>query len=442
MRAAPRARSPTADVCVIGAGCGGLVTIKSLEDRGVAVDCFEKGSDLGGMWRYENDNGMSSAYRSLHIDSSRRNLGYPDFPIPDHLPDFLSHAQVLAYLESYADRFELRPRIAFRTEVQAVTPAGDHRWDVRLSNGETRRYRHVLVANGHLWDPRLPDFPGTFDGLAMHSHHYRTAMPFEGKEVLVVGIGNSAVDIAVDLCRNAKSVHLSTRRSAWVMPKYLMGIPVDRWSAFFGRRLRFPTPLTRMIMSRLMRLAVGNQERFGLPRPAHPMWREHATLSQDLLPYLGHGWIRVKPDIQALEGSAVRFVDGSVQRFDAILYATGYRTSFPFLDRAVFEVKDGADVALYRRMLAPDRPGLAFVGLVQPIGPTIPLMEIQARWLAKLLAGDMRLPDRATMDAEIHRHQSTLKRRYVNTPRYALEVDFRDYAGRLRRDMATGFAGR
>ena len=441
MTAAFAVPASSAEICVIGAGCGGLVTIKSLKDKGIAVDAFELGSDLGGMWRYGNDNGLSSAYRSLHIDSSRRNLGYPDFPIPAHLPDFLSHAEVLAYLESYAEHFGLRPHIAFRTGVKSVTPASDQRWDVRLATGETRRYRHVIVANGHLWDPRLPDFPGTFDGEVLHSHHYRTPTPFEGKDVLVVGIGNSAVDIAVDLCRNAKSVHLSTRRSAWVMPKYLMGIPVDRWSAFFGRKLRFPTPLTRMVMSRLMRLAVGNQERFGLPRPAHPMWREHATLSQDLLPYLGHGWIKVKPDIQALQGGEVRFVDGSVQRFDAIVYATGYRTTFPFLDRSVFEVKDGADVALYRRLLAADRPGLAFIGLVQPIGPTIPLMELQARWLAKWLAGEMRLPDRATMDKEIRAHHAALRRRYVNSPRYTLEVDFRDYAGRLRRDMAKGIAG-
>lgn len=437
----PRPTTPTAEICVIGAGCGGLVTIKSLREKGLAVEAFEKGSDIGGMWRYENDNGMSSAYRSLHIDSSRRNLGYPDFPVPDDLPDFLSHGQVLAWLESYAACFALRDAITFRTEVTTVTPAAEGQWDVRLSTGETRRYRHVVVANGHLWDPRMPAFPGTFEGQALHSHHYRTAMPFEGQDVLVVGIGNSAVDIAVDLCRNARSVHLSTRRSAWVMPKYLMGIPTDRWSAFLARRLHLPTPVIRMIVSRLMRLAVGNQERFGLPRPGHPMWREHATISQDLLPHLGHGWIRVKPDIERLDGHDVRFVDGTARRFDAIVYATGYRTTFPFLDRSVFEVRDGADVPLYRRMVAVDRPGLAFIGLVQPIGPTIPLMEIQARWLARCLAGEVRLPARAVMDEEIRRHHDGLRRRYVNTPRYTLEVDFRDYARRLRRDMDRGIGG-
>ncbi|HYD55768.1 MAG TPA: NAD(P)-binding domain-containing protein [Burkholderiales bacterium] len=426
-------------VAIIGAGSSGLTTAKALKEKGVAFECFEKGSQLGGMWRYGNDNGLSSAYRSLHIDTSRLNLGYSDFPIAEHLPDFLSHWEVAEYLDAYADRFAVRPRIRFRTEVRDVSPVNEQ-WAVTLSSGETRIFKAVLVANGHLWDPRWPDFPGTFDGTAIHSHHYKTADPFEGKRVLVVGIGNSAVDIAVDLCRRAKSVHLSTRRSAWVMPKYLMGIPVDRWGAFFTRKLKLPVRVSRSLIQRLMFLTVGDQERFGLPKPAHPMWKEHATLSQELLPYIGHGWIKVKPDVKALEGEAIAFVDGTTEPFDAVIYATGYKTSFPFLKPEIFEVRDNR-VSLYRRVLPPDRPGLYFVGLLQPIGATIPLVEIQARWLAAVLAGEVKLPDRATMEAEIARHNRNLAKRYVNSARYTLEVDFKEYAGQLRADMRRGKAG-
>lgn len=427
-------------ICIIGAGCSGIVAAKSLKQRGLAYDCFEKGSDIGGMWRYENDNGLSSAYRSLHIDTSRKSLAYPDFPIPAHMPDFLSHRQVLEYLEAYADHFGVRRDVTFRTAVASVAPEADGGWRVTLDSGETRRYRAVIVANGHLWDPRMPDFPGSFDGLAMHSHDYRTAAPFEDKDVLVVGIGNSAVDIAVDLCRRARSVTVSTRRSAWIMPKYIMGVPTDRWGVFFSRKLRLPTPVTRSIIRWLMFLAVGDQERYGVRKPAHPIWREHATISQELLPYVGHGWIRMKPNVAALEGSEVAFEDGTRARFDAIVYATGYKTSFPFLDPAVFEVRDNEPVALYRRIVPPDRPGLFFIGLVQPIGPTIPLAEIQARWLAAALSGAMRLPDRATMEAEIAAHHRGVARRYVNSARYTLEVDFRTYAKQLARDMRRGAA--
>ena len=427
-------------VCIVGAGSSGVTVAKALKQQGVAFECFEIGSDIGGMWRYENDNGMSSAYRSLHIDTSRKNLGYPDFPIPDRYPDFLSHAEVLEYLEAYAARFEVRDHIRFNTRVEDIRPAPQGGWEVRLHGGVVKRFGAVVVANGHLWDPRWPSFAGRFDGMSIHSHHYRTAEPFKEKNVLVVGIGNSAVDIAVDVCRQARSTLISTRRSAWIVPKYIMGIPTDRWSATLSRRLRLPTRVTRTLIRRLMFLSVGDQARYGVPRPKHAIWQEHATISQELLPYVGHGWIRVKPNVAALDTDSVAFEDGSVAPVDAIIYATGYQTTFPFIERSLFEVKDGT-AALYRRMVPPGRAGLYFAGLVQPIGPTIPLVEIQGRWLAAVLAGKLALPPADAMTREIARHAAQLARRYVGSARYTLEVDFRDYAGALRADLERGRAG-
>jgi dimethylaniline monooxygenase (N-oxide forming) len=430
----------TPDICIIGAGSSGMTVAKALHERCIAFDCFEKGSDIGGMWRYENDNGLSSAYASLHIDTSRNNLGYSDFPIPKDLPDFLSHSQFLKYLEKYADRFGVRDLVTFNTTVEAVKQAPNGRWNVHLSTGEIRNYGNVIVANGHLWDPRTPTFPGKFGGETIHSHHYRTASPFEGKSVLVVGLGNSAVDIAVDLARRAASVTISTRRSAWIMPKYLMGYPVDQWSGFLSKRLRLPTRLTRKIMSRLIRLGVGDQRRFGLKRPAHPMWREHATLSQELLPYLGHGWISIKPNISRLNEAGLEFEDGSRANFDAIILATGYRTTFPFLDISVFD-PDKDVTNLYRRMISAKHPGLIFAGLLQPVGPTIPLVEIQGRWLAAVLSGHISLPDKATQQREIVLHRKRQRETYLDSERYTLEVDFRLYSRQLKTDMKSGKAG-
>lgn len=440
MPASDKGGAQAAEVGIIGAGSSGVAAAKALKQRGIPFECFEAGSDIGGNWRYENDNGMSSSYRSLHIDTSKQNLQYSDFPMPDHMPEFMSHWQVMEYLESYADHFGVREHIRFRTVVEEVSPADDGGWVMRLDNGEARRYRAVIVANGHLSDPRYPSFPGTFDGEQIHSHHYKVADPFEGRNVLIVGIGNSAVDIAVDICRRASSVHLSTRRSAWIMPKYIMGVPVDRWGAFLSRKLRLPTPAARAIISRLMFLTVGNQERYGVPRPAHPMWREHATLSQELLPYIGHGWINVKPNVQELKGDRVAFVDGSEIACDAIIHATGYRTTFPFLDPRVFDSERDV-TALYRRIAAPHRPGLYFAGLVQPIGATITLVEIQSRWLAGVLGGDIELPDRDTMDREIARHRRYVEKTFLNSERYKLEVDYKTYARDLRKDMKRGVAG-
>ena len=422
-------------ICVIGAGSSGVTVAKALHQRGVAFDCFEKGSDIGGMWRYENDNGLSSAYASLHIDTSRDNLGYSDFPISKSMPDFLSHAQFLRYLESYADHFGIRKLVTFKTAVEAVKEAPNGRWNVHLSTGEVRTYDKVIIANGHLWDPRTPAFLGKFSGETIHSHYNRTAAPFEGKSVLVVGLGNSAVDIAVDLARRARSVTMSTRRSAWIMPKYLMGYPVDQWSGFLSRRLHLPTRVTRKIMSRLIRLGVGDQRRFGLRRPQHPMWREHATLSQELLPYLGHGWISIKPNVSRLDGKEIAFEDGSRKSFDAIIYATGYKIAFPFLDKCTF-VSETDTTYLYRRMISIKHPGLIFAGLLQPVGPTIPLVEIQGRWLAAVLSGHIDLPDIDTQRIEIAAHRKRQQETYLDSERYALEVDSRIYSRQLKADMS------
>jgi cation diffusion facilitator CzcD-associated flavoprotein CzcO len=427
-------------VCIIGAGSSGMAAAKALSARGVSIEGFEIGSELGGMWRYQNDNGLSSAYRSLHIDTSRGNLGYPDHALPDDCPDFPSHEQVLAWLDSYAVRFDLKRHFRFRCEVKQVAPEPDGSWRVRLADGEQRRYRAVVVANGHLSEPRRVSFPGRFDGEQLHSHHYRTAAPFADKNVLVIGIGNSAVDIAVDVCKHARRTWLSTRRSAWVMPKYIMGIPTDRWSAFFMRKLYLPTPVSRTLVRWLAFLVQGDQRRFGVPRPQHAIWREHATISQELLPYCGHGWIGVKPNVRQLTSDRVEFEDGSVENVDAIIYATGYRARFPFLDPQLFEVTDEVP-ALYRRIAPPQLPGLYFLGLLQPVGPTIPLVEVQARWLAALLSGAMQLPAPASMAQEIASHGDAVRRRYVATARYALEVDARTHARQLLADMQRAGAG-
>ena len=144
--------------------------------------------------------------------------------------------------------------------------------------------------------------------------------------------------------------------------------------------------------------------------------------------------------MQALQGDAVSFEAGTTAPVDAIIYATGNRWSFPFLDPALVPIRDG-EAGLYRRVLSPAHPGLSFAGLVQPIGPTIPLVELQGRWLAGVLSGRIALPDAAAMRREIARHQAAASRRYVRSTRYTLEVDFRSYARSMARDAAAGAAG-
>ncbi len=421
-------------VCIVGAGASGITVAKSLHERGVAFDWFEKGSALGGLWRYGNDSGTSSAYRSLQIDTSSRGLAFPDFAVPRHWPDYLGADRVLDYLESYAREFGVHGTVQTSTEVTSVRPVAG-RWQVTTDRHGLQEYDAVVVANGHLTRPRTPAFRGSFTGQQLHSHTYRTSEAFRGKVVVIVGMGNSGCDIAVDLARVAEQVYLSTRRSAWVLPKYVLGVPTDRWTALLTRRLRLPTPVARNVVKALARASLGRQERFGIPTPRHSIHREHATIGQELLPYVAYEWIRIKPDVAELAGNQVRFTDGTTVTAEVLLCATGYDPDFPFLpDQLVATAESGG--RLYRRILHPDAPGLLFAGLVQPVGPTIPLVAVQGRWIARVLTGDITPPPREQMEHEIAEHRRWVAASFVGSERYRLEVDFRRYAGQLQSDMA------
>ncbi len=423
-------------VCIIGAGSTGITAAKALKEKGIAFDCYEKGSDIGGNWRYNNDNSLSSAYRTLHIISSKWNMQYSDFPMPDEFPDYGHHTDVLRYFENYVDHFDIRKSITFNTEVRDVSPTESNTWNVTLSSGKTICYSAVLIANGHHWNPRLPDFPGQFNGEQIHSHFYKSPEKYENKNVLVVGIGNSGCDIAIDLCRLAKNVYLSTRRSAHVIPKYLIGKPTDTWAT---PSLDAYTPLwfKRLFIKTLTYLTVGNQENYGLPKPKHKLLSEHPTVNQEFLAYVGHGRVKIKPNIGELQGDSVSFADGSREPFDAIIYATGYQIAFPFLKPEIFEVK-GNQASLYRRVIHPDLPNLYFLGLIQPLGAIMPLAEIQGKWIAGVINNDYALPDKQTMLKWIQRDKTILQKRYVDSPRHTIQVDFWDYFHQIKREMRQG----
>ncbi|HEY0641335.1 MAG TPA: NAD(P)-binding domain-containing protein [Pseudonocardiaceae bacterium] len=428
-------------VCVIGAGSSGLAACQVLGARGLPYECFEAGSEVGGNWRYLNDNGMSSAYRSLHINTSRDVMEFSTFPMPRSLPNYPNHFQIAAYFDSYADHFGLRRHIRFRTEVTSVTPA-DGRWDVTTRHrdtGEERttRYRAVLVANGHHWDPRWPEpaFPGEFEGEQTHAHHYRVPEPYRGRRVLVLGIGNSAADIAVETAAVSERTFLAMRRGAHVVPKYLLGRPFDALAKTPLTRL--PLPVQRAFLAFSLRVAQGRMTDYGLPEPDHKVLSAHPTVSADLLNRLGHGDITVKPTISRLDGEKVHFADGSVERVDAIIYCTGYRISFPFLDPAVVSAADNR-IGLFRRVVDPDHDGLFFIGLVQPLGAIMPIAEAQSRWVADLLDGAATLPSRRAMHREIAAYRRATARRYVSSKRHTIQVDFMPYQRALEAERRAG----
>ena len=444
-------------VCIIGAGSSGLTACQVLAARGIAFDCFEKGSEIGGNWRYENDNGTSSAYRSLHINSARKLMSYEAFPMPEDYPDYPSHWQVAKYFDDYAERFGLRERIAFNTEVVSAEPveSDNHErgrgldrypdqtstapWEVTVEGPDgrrTERYRAVLVANGHHWQPRWPEpaFPGAedYEGEQLHVHHYREPDVLVGKRVLVLGIGNSAVDVAVESSRIADKTFLAMRRGAWVLPKFLGGKPIDEAAPPVASYL--PIPVQRFFFNRMLKTAVGEMTDYGLPEPDHRLLEAHPTVSSELLPRIGHGDIAVKPNIERFAGArTVRFADGSEEQVDLVVYCTGYRIEFPFLDQRVFAARDNR-MPLYRRVVSVESPGLYFVGFIQPLGPIMPLAEAQAGWVADLLTGEAALPPLPQMREEIAEYDRWLKKRFVASKRHTIEVDFHPYLRTIRRE--------
>ena len=412
-----------------------------LHARGIGFDCFEVGSEVGGNWRYMNDNGMSSAYRSLHINTSRRTMAYATYPMPDDYPDYPSHWQMARYFDDYVDHFGFRGRIRFRAEVTRVEPALADRWRVawldRDSGGLGRaEYDAVFVANGHHWDARWPEppFPGEdeFAGEQMHVHDYKTADVLEGKRVLVLGIGNSATDIAVESSRIADRTLLAMRRGAWILPKYLRGRPTDELGNALTTRL--PLSLVRSLYHRQLKLAVGEPMDYGLPKPDHKLAEAHPTISAELLPRIGHGDIAVKPNISAFTGGrTVRFEDGSEEQVDLVVYCTGYKISFPFLDPALISAPDN-EIPLYRRVVSPEHRGLYFIGLLQPLGAIMPLAEAQSEWIADVLEGIVTLPDRRSMERVIARERRRMARRYVASKRHTIQVDFAPYLRTIQRE--------
>jgi cation diffusion facilitator CzcD-associated flavoprotein CzcO len=412
-------------VCVIGAGVSGLTACKALADFGIPHTCFEASDEVGGNWYFENPNGTSSAYRSLHIDISKPSISFRDFPMPDRYPDYPHHTHIFEWLRDYADAFALRDHIRFNTRVQRAERGPDGGWRITLEDGEQQSFDALLVCNGHHWDPRYPDFPGTFDGPTIHSHDYidpSTPLDLYGKRVLVVGIGNSAVDIVSELGRKTVSdtVFLSTRSGAWVVPKYIFGKPADQ---VVKTDPRLPAGIQRRLARALPRIFSGRMEDFGLPTPNHNFLDAHPTVSSELLGRLGSGDAVAKGDVAELLGDRVRFADGSVEPVDAIVYATGYKISFPFFDPEFLAAPENR-FPLYKRMLKPGLDDVAFIGLGQAIPTIFPFSELQSKLAARWLSGDWAPPAREEMEAEVVRDEEFHTGHFINKPRHTIQVEW------------------
>ncbi|NKS66956.1 NAD(P)-binding domain-containing protein [Rhodococcus hoagii] len=425
--------------CIIGAGPSGITVAKRLQDHRIPFDCFEASDEVGGNWYYKNPNGMSACYQSLHIDTSKWRLAYEDFPVPAEWPDFPHHSLLFQYFKDYVDHFGLREKITFNTKVVAAERTAAGLWDVTLSTGERRTYDALVVANGHHWDPRLPEYPGEFDGVLMHSHAYND--PFDpidmrGKNVVVVGMGNSGLDIASELSQRylANKLTVSARRGVWVMPKYVNGKAGDKEiaPAWMPRKLRMA------LSRRFLNKTLGPMEGYGLPRPDHRPFEAHPSCSGEFLGRAGSGDIAFKPAIKALEGKQVRFADGSVEDVDVIVCATGYNISFPFFTDSNLLPDREHRLPLFKRMVKPGIDNLFFMGLAQTMPTLVNFAEQQSKLVAAYLTGAYRLPSHAEMHGTIAADEAYNLGPFYNSPRHPSISNFDRYVREITKEIEAG----
>jgi len=343
----------------------GLAAARNLDRYGIPFIGFELHGDVGGLW--DIDNPHSTMYETAHLISSKSTTEFAEFPMAEDVAPYPHHAEMRRYFRDYAAHFDLYRHYEFNTRAVSVEPEGEG-WSVATEAAGERRSRHfdgVLIANGTLHHPNMPDLPGEFAGRVMHSSEYRSPRQLQDRRVLVIGCGNSGADIAVDAVHHAASVDLSVRRGYYFVPKFLFGKPTDT----IGGRLRLPRRLKQRLDSALIRAVMGRPSDYGLPDPDYRMYESHPVMNSLVLHHLGHGDITPRRDVASVEGETVTFTDGERADYDVVLLATGYRLHYPFIDRAHLNWPEGAGAPhLYLNVFHPEHNHLFMMGMVEAAG--------------------------------------------------------------------------
>ncbi len=346
-------------ICVIGGGAAGLCMGKWLKEADFSFDLFEREEDFGGNWAAHLSSGK--VYETTRLISSKANTQFSDFPMPENYPVYPSHKQMYQYLLAYAKNFDLYSHSTLNTEVKSLCPK-EHQWMVQLSTGKEMLYDCIIVANGALHEPRIPSYHGRFSGEIYHSARYKTAKSFDSKRVLVVGGGNSGCDIAVDLSRIASKTTLSLRRGYYFMPKFVNGIATQDWLMQQIKNFNSSDEYWEYVKN-TFKLCSCDGTDFGLPAPDYQINQAHPTINSHILHAIAHQSVYVKPDIEFLDGKQVYFTDGTVEEFDAIIYATGYKKSVPFLQPSFWE-GNSIESNLYLQIFHKKYPSLLFFGYI------------------------------------------------------------------------------
>ena len=425
-------------IAVLGAGACGLCAAKTMLQSGFDVTVYEIGSQIGGLWCFENDNGRSSAYRTLHINTSRSVTQFHDLEFDDDVQFFPDHRDMHRYLVQYADRFGVTERIRFNTRIVDIRPLFDPDkgqaplWELESESGEKAQYDCVIAATGHLSVPmHVPMLRDNFSGEYIHSHYYKEPEPYVGKRICIVGVGNSGCDISGDVCATAKRCVVVARSGLIVVPKLLFGLPFTDISKQI-QRPQIPAWLRRKIIGWLVWIAHGDISKLGFKKLTGE--RAHITSNGTIVTDVAYNRITIKQGIERIEGQTIHFVDGSAEEFDVLIAATGYEIDLPFISRDIVPLENNR-LELFKRMMAPGWPGLYFPGFFNLDTALNMVYEHQMRWIRAIEIGEALLPTKAQMRADIERKNAWQDRHYRGSARHTIEEEHVPYIVELGQSL-------
>ncbi len=367
-------------VYVIGGGPGGLAAAAALRERGIRAVVLEKSESVGASWR--------GHYDRLHLHTPRRLSGLPGLPMPRSFGRWVSRDNVIRYLAKYAEFHELE--IVTGVEVSRIEPSGPD-WLLHASGGRQLTGRAVVVATGYNHTPRLPDWPGrdAYTGELLHAGDYRNPAPYAGKDVLVVGVGNTGAEIAVDLVEGgAARVRLAVRTIPHIVRRSTAGWPAQR-SAILVRRL--PVRLVDRASDLMARIAVPDLGKHGLPRPDTGLYsrvKEGSIPVQDvgLIDAVRKGKVEPVAALESFEDGKAVLADGTRISPDTVIAATGYSRALEGLVGHLGVLDEHGRPMTHGGRTSAKAPGLYFTGFTNPISGMFREMAIDARKIAKALA--------------------------------------------------------
>ncbi|MEU7089530.1 flavin-containing monooxygenase [Streptomyces achromogenes] len=376
----PRPPAPAdPPVYVIGAGPGGLAVAQALRERGVRAVVLEKSDRVGASWR--------GHYDRLRLHTTRRLSALPGLPMPRRFGRWVSRDNVVRYLEKYAEHHRLE--IVTGVEVHRVERTADGTgWLLRASGGRELTGSAVVVATGFNHTPRLPDWPGgtEFGGELLHAARYRNAAPYRGRDVLVVGVGNTGAEIAVDLVEGgAARVRLAVRTPPHILRRSTLGWPAQ-YTGVLVRRL--PVWLVDRLAGPVGRLSTPDLSAHGLPRPDTGLYsrvKQGAIPVQDvgLVRAVRTGGVEVVAAVEAFDGDAVVLADGSRITPDAVIAATGYLRALEGLVGHLGVLDGRGRPVVHGGRTSPKAPGLYFTGFTNPISGMLRELAIDAERIAR-----------------------------------------------------------